>query len=328
MKALVIGYGSIGKRHINNLSKLPYMDIVVCTKQKKDIFLKKNNCLVINSLDESLKESPDFALICNETHFHISTAMQLAKNKIHFFVEKPLGDSLSGTKKLLELIKNNNLITLVGCNLRFHPCILEINSILKKNRLGKIISVRAENGSFLPEWHTYEDYSKGYAAKKNLGGGVVLTCIHELDYLCWLFGKVKNVISITGKYSELNIDVEDLSLILMQFKNEIVCELHLDYLQKPSSRYCKIIGTKGTLFWDFFTNKIKLYDHKKGKWITILHKKNFNPNNMYIDELNHFISHIQSNKQTMNPINEGIEILSLAITIKNSAKSKKMEKIN
>lgn len=326
MKALVIGYGSIGRRHIENLSKLPHMNIIVCTKQKMDDFLKKNNCKVIASIDESLKELPDFAIVCNETYFHISTATKLAKNKINFFVEKPLGDSLSGTKKLLELIQKNKLITLVGCNFRFHPCILEISSILKKNQLGKIISVHAENGSFLPDWHPYENYSKGYAAKKNLGGGVVLTCIHELDYLCWLFGKVKNVMSITGRYSDLNIDVEDLSVILMQFENEIICELHLDYFQKPPSRYCKIIGTKGSLFWDFFTNKTKLYDYKKRKWITTLYKKNFNVNNMYIDELNHFITCIQSNKQTINPINEGVKTLSLAITIKNAAKSKKWKK--
>lgn len=328
MKALVIGYGSIGRRHIENLSKLSHIDIVVCTKQKMDNFLKNNNCRLIISIDESLKEFPDFALICNETHLHISTATKLAKNKIPFFVEKPLGNSLSGTKKLLQLVQKTNLITLVGCHLRFHPCILEINSILKKNILGKIISVHAENGSFLPDWHSYENYSKGYAANKNLGGGVVLTCIHELDYLCWLFGKVKNVMSITGKYSKLNIDVEDLSVILMQFENKIVCELHLDYFQKPSSRHCKIIGTKGSLFCDFLTNKIKLYDNKKRKWITTLYKKNFNLNKMYIDELNHFIACIQNNKQTINPINEGLETLTLAITIKNAAKSKKMEKVN
>ncbi len=328
MKALIIGYGSIGRRHIENLSKLPHMDIIVCTKRKIDNFLKKNNCNIISSIDVSLKEFPDFAIVCNETHLHISTATKLAKNKIPFFIEKPLGHSLSGTKKLLELVQKNNLITLVGCNLRFHPCILEINSILKKNLLGKIISVHAENGSFLPEWHPYENYSKGYAAKKNLGGGVVLTCIHELDYLCWLFGKVKNVMSITGKYSKLNIDVEDLSAILMEFENEIIGELHLDYFQKPSSRHCKIIGNDGCLFWDFFKNKIEFYDYKKRKWITTLYNKNYNMNKMYVDELIHFISCIQNNKQTINPINEGLETLALAITIKNAGKSKKMEKVN
>ncbi len=326
MKSLVIGYGSIGKRHIENLSKIKNMEIVVCTKQKKDNFLKKYDCKVYTSFDSSLKESPDFALVCNDTHCHISTAIKLAKNKIHFFIEKPLGDSLLSTKKLVQLTKKNNLITMVGCNFRFHPGIIKIKKIIKKNQLGRIISVHSENGSFLPDWHPDENYSKSYASVKKLGGGVVLTCIHELDYLIWLFGKVKNIQSVSGKYSDLKINVEDLSLTLLHFTNDVIAELHLDFFQKPSSRYCKIIGTKGTLYWDYFQNTVKLYDYKKEKWLIKLNKKNYDINNMYVEELSHFLNCIENNLQTINPVENGLETLSLALLMKKASKSKKWKK--
>jgi predicted dehydrogenase len=326
LKSLVIGYGSIGKRHIQNLSQLKNMEILVCTKQKKDNFLKKHNCKVYASLDLSLKQSPDFAIICNETFLHISTALKLAKNKIHFFIEKPFGDSLSNTKKLIELTKKNKLISMVGCNFRFHPGIIQIKKIINNEDLGKIILVHSENGSFLPDWHPGENYSKSYASNKKLGGGVILTCIHELDYLIWLFGNVKNIYSFSGKLSDLKIDVEDFSISLITFKNMIVAELHLNFFQKPSSRYCKIIGTEGTLIWDYFENNVKLYDNKKNKWVIKLNQKNYDINSMYVEELSHFVNCIKTNSQTINPVEDALETLSLALSMKKHQNIEKWKK--
>ena len=155
---------------------------------------------------------------------------------------------------MVKLIQKNKLITMVGCNFRFHPCIKEMKKLIDKNLIGKIIFVRSENGSYLPDWHANEDYSKSYASKKKFGGGVVLSCIHELDYLIWLFGKIQNTFSISGKFSNLKIDVEDISLNLLKFENNLIGELHLNFLQKPNSRYCKLVGVQGTIFSDFTKN--------------------------------------------------------------------------
>ena len=107
-----------------------------------------------------------------------------------------------------------------------------------------------ESGSYLPDWHPYEDYRNSYASKENLGGGVVLTCIHEIDYLHWFFGEIKELFAMTGKFSDLKIEVDDLASVTMKFSNNIIVELHLDFFQKPDFRCCKIIGTNGTIYWD------------------------------------------------------------------------------
>lgn len=328
MKSLVIGYGSIGKRHIENLSKFNNIQISVCTKRKKDKFLRETNCKVFSSLDDALKDNPEFAIISNETSFHVDIAKKLSKSKINFFVEKPVSHSMNKLDSILNSVKKNNLITQVGCNYRFNPFLKEIKKLIAKGILGRIISVRAENGSYLPDWHPNENYRQSYAGRKEFGGGVVFTCIHELDYLYWLFGKISRVFSITGKYSDLKISTDDLSVITLQFSNNIIGEIHLDFYQTPSSRYLKIIGTKGTLFWDFSTKKLMFFNSETNKWIVKLYLKNYNNNDMYVEELKHFINCVKNNKETMNPISMGVEILKIALYVKKSSEIRKMVCIN
>ena len=210
-----MGYGSIGKRHIQNLLNYSDIEIIVCTKRKQDSFLKKNQCRVIKSLKKCVNENPDFAIISNVTSLHIETAVELAKAGIHFLTEKPLGHNENGINKLLNLVKRKKLITMIGCHLRFDPCIIKIKEMIGKEKIGKVLVVQAENSSYLPDWHPYENYKESYAAKKELGGGVVLTSIHELDYLYWLFGKITGVFSITGKFSGLELSCDDMSSILL-----------------------------------------------------------------------------------------------------------------
>ena len=303
------------------------IEIIVCTKRKHDKFLKQKKCKIHVSIDDCIKENPKFAIVANETSFHIKTATYLAKAGIHMLIEKPLSHSLTGTDKLLNIVKKKKLTVLIGCNLRFHPCLKKIKELLLKEKIGRIISVHADNGSYLPDWHSYEDYRKSYAAKKDLGGGVTLTCIHEIDYLYWLFGRVLGVTSVIGKYSDLDITAEDLASIIMRFKSNIITEIHLDYFQRPTKRTCRIVGTKGTIVCNFITNEVKMYNIQNGAWKKLLKIKNFNNNQMYKDELSHFINCIKKKKKTVNPLEEEVEVLNIALMIKRSSKEGKWIKI-
>lgn len=323
MKILVVGYGSIGKRHVNNLTKMKGVEILVCTKNKEVDILKKNGIKFFKSLAESLKEKPDVGIICNETSFHVKIAIKLAKQNCHLFIEKPLSNSLNDIKILLNLTKKKKLITMVGCDMRFHKCINKIKKIVEHDDLGKIISVRAENGSYLPNWHPWEDYRNSFASKKNLGGGVVLTLIHEIDYLYWLFGRVDDVSAITGKFSDLEISVEDFAAILLRFQKNIIAEIHLDYFQQPEFRNCKIIGTKGSIYWDSNSNEVRQYDNSTKKWTTKLKYKNFQRNTQFIQELQYFINCVKNRKQTLNPIDDGLNTLKISLMAKKSSLMKK-----
>ena len=327
MKALIVGYGSIGKRHVTNLLSLPNMEVIVCSKHAKlDVKLKKK-CKVIDSLEKCIQEKPDIGFITNYTSNHIPTAIKLANAGIDLFIEKPLSNSLHNISKLKKLAKKKKLITMVGCNMRFHKCIKKIKEIISKNEIGSILSVQVECGTYLPNWHPYEDYRQSYASRKELGGGVELTCIHEIDYLCWFFGLPKEIFSMGNQSSDLEINVNDLSTSILRFRNKVIAELHLDYFQRPDSQSCKIIGTKGTVLWNSNTNNVLMYDIKKKKWIQKLQIKNYNRNTMYLDELSHFINCVKIKEKSINDVNESTKTLEVVLAIIRSSKTHKVIKL-
>jgi len=320
-----VGYGSIGKRHTDNLLNIGKLEIIVYSKNKESFKLVKKGVKICTSFKDALKEKPDISIICNETSFHVDTAIKLAKINSHLFIEKPLSHSLVNLTKLLKIVKRKKLITMVGCNMRFHDGIKSIKKLLDKNELGQIFSVTAENGSYMPDWHPGEDYRISYASNKKMGGGVVLTQIHEIDYLFWFFGKVSNVLSISDKLSDLQLDVEDFSSSILKFKNNIVAEIHLDYYQKPSVRKCKIIGRKGKIIWNYENNHLQIFKNSTKKLSTKLIDKKFDRNKMYVEELKYFLNCVKNKKTCMNSIIEAYEVQKIAFAMKNSSnKGKKI----
>jgi predicted dehydrogenase len=273
-------------------------------------------------------EKPDVGFITNETVYHVPTSIKLAREGIDLFIEKPLSNSMNGIMVLKNLVKRKKLIIQMGYHLRFHRCINKIRQLVKQKKIGKIISIQAENGSYLPDWHPYEDYKKGYAGKRKLGGGIILTQIHDVDYLYWIFGNPKSVFSSSGKFSNLDITAEDYSASIIQFKNKITAELHLDFFQGPEYRKCKIKGTKGIIFWDSINNEVELYNNRKKKWISILKLKNYERNQMYIREIKHFLNCVKNRNRTINSLDDGIKTLGISLAMKKSAKYKKIIKLN
>ena len=328
-KILVVGYGSIGKRHVENLLSISNLEIIVCTK-RNDVKKLKKHAKVYRTLKQCLKEKPDMGIIANETSLHVTTAIKLANEGLDLFLEKPLSNSLKDVEKLRAIVKKKKLITQMGCNLRFHPCIKKIKSLIEHQKIGRIISAQVQNYSYLPDSHRWEDYRKSYAARKDLGGGVILTnAIHEIDYLYWFFQEVENVISISGKFSDLDIKAEDYVSGLLKFKNKIIGELHMDYFQRPDFRSCKIRGTKGEIYWNSDDNCVNIYNINKKKWETKFDNgfsHNLDTYSSYVEELKHFLKCVKHRKETINDLEQGVRTLKIALAIKKA--SELMKSVN
>lgn len=319
MKILIIGCGSIGQRHIKNLVKLKARKIVAFDTNEERLNEAKTSdtkIKVFNTLADTWNEKPNLAFITVPTALHINYALEAARRGCHLFIEKPLSHNLKNINRLLEIVRRKKLITMVACNMRFYWSIAKIKTLLEKNTIGKVISARIETGQYLPDWHPWEDYRKMYSAKKKLGGGVILDAIHEIDYALWFFGEVSKVYALHGKLSSLEIETEDIAEILLRFKTGIIANIHMDYIQRYYSRNCKIIGEEGIILWDFNEHCVKLYQVKSKRWRVFKEPKNYNTNQMYLDEIKYFLNQVKKQTNTFNNIVSGLGTLKIALRCK------------
>lgn len=289
---VIVGGGSIGQRHINNLQYLGYKNIY-CLKRHKDIdFENKFKVKVITSYSQLKIIKPFAVFICNPTSLHIKSLNEAVKADAHVFMEKPLIHDKTGLNSAKKILKQFNGIFFIGFMLRFHPLVNKIKSIIDSNKLGKVYSARFEFGSYLPYWHPYEDYKISYASKKELGGGVINTITHELDLIQYFFGNPKAVKGHKSNLKKLTIDVEELFEGILIYEDKMVT-LHLDYLQKDYDRRISILCDEGSINWNWHDNHIVVKKHKED--IETIPLDGFDVNQLYIDELLSFFDLIKSN---------------------------------
>lgn len=326
MKFLIAGLGSIGERHLKNLKSLIDCEILAYRVRKRERKGpdEKQGVKTFEDLEEALDQRPDGVLVTNPTSLHIPVALASARRGAHLFIEKPLSDRLDGLDELERIVKEKNLACLTGSNFRFHPGLQLIKELLMKEKIGKIVSARIQAGEYLPDWHPSEDYREGYSAKNSLGGGVILTLIHEIDYAYWFFGIPLQVFSFAEKLSTLEIDVEDTAEILLKYPEGRIIEIHLDYLQRSPSRSCQIIGEEGTILWDYQKNQVELFSIKNRNWQIFPGEKGFERNQMFMEEMRHFIRAIEGRERPHVPIEDSIEVLKIALAAKESAREGKV----
>ncbi len=316
MRVLVVGYGSIGKRHVSNLLKLDTISkIFIYTGVKeKENFCHAEAIQIIDSLacplDDVLGcEQFDFAVIANETYKHIDTAITLANKGLHLFIEKPLSHNLEGVEILKEIVEAKKLKVFIAYNLRFLGGIRKIKQILERGTIGQLYFAKIEVGQYLPDWRPNTDYRKSYSADIKKGGGVSLDLSHEIDYMRYLFGMPLSWKIFKTKVSDIEINSDDLFEGIYQFDNGFICNVHLDYLQKKQRRAIRIIGSDGSITADIINKYIEIV--KDNEIQTLNDESLFNIGPTYMDELYYFIDVIKNDAYPLVSLNDGISILKM-----------------
>lgn len=335
MKILMVGLGGIGQRHVRNLRTLLGSSVELSAYRVRKFgqvvterlqieagsdVEHKYNIQVYTELDQALAQGQDAVFICNPSSLHLPVALAAARAGCALFIEKPLSHNEDGLAELLDVVEQQRLVTMVGYQLRFHPCLQRIQALLGEQAIGQVLAVRAEVGEYLPGWHTYEDYRQMYAARPELGGGVILSQIHELDYLYWLFGLPRRVFALGGHLSSLEIEVEDVASILMECTvngHPVPVQLHQDYVQRPPSRTCKIIGDAGKLVLDLRANTVEHYN-TEGELVHKDEFADFERNQLFLDELTHFLDCMRERRPSMVTVHDGAQSLRMALAAKQS----------
>lgn len=333
MKVLMLGLGGIGQRHVRNLRALFANDLEIIAFRQSDksivltdrlqieegsILTDKYHIKVFPDYTQALDQNPDAVFICNPTSLHIPFALEAAQRGRSLFIEKPLSHSMEGVEELVQLVETAGVKAVIGYQLRFHPCLLRLRNYLRDQAIGRVLSVRAEVGEYLPGWHVYEDYRQGYAARKDLGGGVILSQIHELDYLYWLFGMPQSVYAVGGHLSSLDVDVEDAADLLMEYnvdRRPMAVSVHLDYVQRPPRRVCELVGDRGKISIDLRALTVKLWD-RDGILAEESSFEGFERNEMFLSELRSFFEYIRGLPSSLPTIRDGAQSLRIALGAK------------
>lgn len=341
MRALFIGLGSIGQRHLRNLIEIdPKIELYAYRHSRSSPVLSKTNEVLskqdvseyygvkdFTSLEEALANNPDLIFITNPSNLHAELALSCLKNSNAFiFIEKPLSSDIKSATALYDLEKSlNKKRVCIGYQFRFHPVINLAKTIISSGKLGNLVSANLENGEYMPGWHPYEDYKKSYAAKKSLGGGALLTQIHDFDYAIWLFGKPKSIYAVGGQLSDLEIDVEDSVKALLTFHADnklFPVNISLDYLQWPAKKKFSVIGDKGKIECDLINMKLTLYilnNHDT----EVFDFPTFDRNEMFKKEMENFLDFANGKNEPFVDIDSAMLSLKAALNAHLSIKKEK-----
>ncbi len=348
MKILIAGFGSIGRRHFRNLKALGVQEFVFLRSRRSTLPDDEIAAYPVETdMAAALVHRPDAAVVANPTALRLEVAIPAAQAGCHLFLEKPLSHSLEGVTALQAAVERAGVRVFVGFQFRFHPGLRLIRQILapftpRSDRqhpspdlgaqlempatglaIGRPLCVRAHWGEYLPGWHPWEDYRNGYSARADLGGGVVLTLCHPLDYLRWLFGEVESLWAMTGKLGDLQLDVEDTAEIGLRFASGMIGSVHLDYNQRPPAHRLEVIGTQGTIQWDSAGGVVvhavaDSSQDEKIDFYAIDPPAGFERNTLFMDEMRHFLSVARGEAQPICTLEDGLQALRLAFAVHRS----------
>ena len=260
---LICGLGSIGRKHLRHFRALGVERIDAYRSGKATLSDEGQPApdRVFFSLEEALAQRPEAVIVTNPTSLHLETALAAVRAGAHVLVEKPLSHTAHGLETLEREAERSQRRVFVAYNLRFHPALQAVRSILRSAEpLGLPLLARAHFGTFLPDWHPWEDYRLSYAARRDLGGGALLTSSHELDYLLWMLGPAERVSGLIASRRPLGTEVDEVAALLVRHKDGALSSITLSLAQKPPSRTLEIACERGLVSLDLLAGQWLVQD--------------------------------------------------------------------
>lgn len=248
MRIAVVGQGSIGRRHAQIALALGHELTVY---DPDPAAAPPPGARAAASVGECV-EAADAAIVASPSSLHVAHARAAIELGVPVLVEKPLALDAARAAELDHLARERGVMLSVAMNLREHPGVRGLSTLIAEGAIGDVMHASAWCGSWLPGWRPGSDYRASYSARSELGGGVMLdVAVHELDYLLWLTGPARSVSALARQVSELETDVEDVALISMELASGGVAAVTVDYLDHSYTRGCRIVGSQGTLHWSW-----------------------------------------------------------------------------
>ncbi len=328
-RALVVGCGSIGRRHAKNLNTIGLRHLAFCDTNPSALQQCTENVKgeLFSDYAEALQVfKPDLTLICTPPVYHVEEALAALRARSHVFIEKPLSHESTGIEVLIAEARRRDRNVQVGYNMRFHPGLKILKELIDSGKIGRVLWLNVEAGQYLPDWRPWQNYRESYSARQELGGGIILDGSHELDYICWLLGRPIEVSCRAEHLSSLEVDVEDSAWIYLTFPERRRAELHLDFVQRTYTRTCKVVGDSGTALWDFTSQAVRWFSSEDPGWKSIPYA--FEVNDMYVTEISHFLESLGSGTGPVVDLEQGRDVIRVVEAAKKSSEEGRPQNLN
>jgi predicted dehydrogenase len=325
---LVVGYGSIGRRHFQNLLKLGFKDVRLLRSGTGRVGAFENpvDVKVYTELEDALMDRPSVVVVANPTSLHVPIAKAALESSACVFLEKPVSADLDSARSLHAVEAETHGVCAIGYCYRYHPLYRQLYDTVKQDRLGRIFHACSWWASYLPYWHPWEDYRSGYAARADLGGGVIGTLDHELDMLRWIVGEPVEVLASAGPISGIGVSVEDTADMIFRLRDKVQANVHLSFGRHDYTRGMWVVGEAGSANLDWNSGMLTI---SKGKEVDekIELPQDFDLNSIYIDILRDALEGFyESEPRAVIPLSAGIAALEMAVgALKSSASGRSVK---
>ncbi len=317
---LIAGLGSVGRRHLANLTRLGWPSLRGLRSRAADAG-EPLDIPVEYDLDAALARRPLAVVVATPSALHVPVALAAARAGCHLFVEKPLSHTIEGLDDLEEAVTARDLTALVGFQFRFNPGLRQLKAWIDAGDLGTVVSAHVHWGEYLPGMHPWEDFRLGYAARPELGGGVLLTFCHPFDYLRWLLGEVDEVSAVEAGHRPFGLTVDTCVDVVMRFAPGAIGHVHLDFVQRPHQHNLTIVGTEGTATWTHDDHAARLYRASEGRWDVVPAPAGFERNSMFVDEMQHFLACLRGEAEPACTLAEGRAVIEIVDAARQAARA-------
>jgi predicted dehydrogenase len=288
LRVVVVGSGPAGLRHVRNAVLLGHdVSLVRRAGLPTDALARELDVPVFDALTDAADWEPEAAVVATPPSEHLAAIHWALERACPVLVEKPFASSSAGIADVVDAAAACGVSIAVGYNLRFHPAVAAVERAVSTGRIGPLLAMRAEVGSYLPEWHPEDDYRRGSAARRELGGGAALTLSHELDYVLWIAGEVVDATGIAAHASDLDVDADDVAELVLRHRSGALSSVHMDFFDRMHRRAVRCVGAAGTIAWEV-GGPVTLTGG--GGVETLWHDPDFDIADTYVDELSTFLA--------------------------------------
>ncbi len=314
LKIGIIGMGSIGQRHAQNLAQLGYKNLVALRSKKGVLTSLPDDLKFVKEVfseEDFYQESLDGVIVANPTSLHLSAALPALQRGIKTFIEKPITESLDKAATLKEFAD----LIVVGYCMRFSGYVGAIKKFIDSEGLGKLYKASFYRSYYLPKWHPYADYRLEYTAHKKMGGGVIRTLSHEIDLMHYLFGEVETVKGLVDKLSDLEIDTDDFCFFSCKMERGGRVNFEMDFLSPDYINRAEIIGEKGRLAYD---GQTVTFTSMEGESQILYHFASDEFDIMYLDQMRDFVLFLENGKTQNCRYGQAEDVLNIIEQIEKS----------